>query len=119
MKRPRTRHSTGAAKQLSFLPEPPFCPKLPSRNSVAWDLLAVLLRAESLTQIDWLRLGYGWRLAAAVKELNYGGWGVQSSRIQDPQSDKAIAEYSLTARAKRAARKLFKSADMRLGGRHV
>ena len=108
MKRPRTRQSTGAAEQLSFIPEPPFCPILPSRNSAAGLALDALVTHPSVTQIDWLNRGHGWRLAAAIMELNYAGWEVQSYLLLQPGWPKPIAVYSLTAKARRAALRMRK-----------
>lgn len=108
MKRPRTRQSTGAAKQLSFIPEPPFCPILPNPNSAAGLALDALLEHSRITQIDWLRWNHGWRLAAAVMELNYAGWEVQSNLLHQTGWPKPIAVYSLTAKARRAALRMRK-----------
>ena len=108
MKRPRTRQSTGAAEQLSFIPEPPFCPIFPSPNSAAGLALKALLEHPFITQVQWLQWGHGWRLAAAIMELNYAGWDVQSYLLTQPGWPKPIAVYSLTARARRAALRMRK-----------
>lgn len=108
MKRPRTRQSTGAAEQLSFIPEPPFCPKFPNPNSAAGLALDALRERRFITQVQWLLLGHGWRLAAAIMELNYLGWEVQSTLLIQPGWPKPIAVYSLTTRARRAALRMRK-----------
>ena len=108
MKRPLTRQSKGAA-QLSLLPEQPFCPILPNSHSVAGLALDALIAHQSITQVDWLQWRHGWRLAAAIMELNYLGWEVQSRRVNHPSRTNPIAVYSLTGKAKRAAIRLRKS----------
>ena len=102
MKRPRTRQSTGAAEQLSFIPEPPFCPIFPNVHSAAGQVLLALLDGPT-TQLDWLALGKGWRLAAAVKELDYLGWPVDSVLLKRQGWPRPIAVYSLPPKAKQAA----------------
>ena len=90
------------AEQLSFLPDPPFCPILPPVHSAASLALDDLL-AGDVTQIDWLKTGKGWRLAAAVKELGYLGWEPKSILIQCADWKNPIARYSLPEKAKQAA----------------
>lgn len=89
-------------EQLSFLPEPPFCPLLPPHGSAAEQALNDLL-ARDLTQIDWLNERKGWRLSAAVKSLDYLGWEPKSIMVQHPEWPNAIARYSLPEKAKQAA----------------
>ena len=90
------------AEQLSFLPSPPFCPLLPPAHSAAARALDDLLQGD-LTQLDWLQTGNGWRLAAAVKELDYLGWEPKSVRVQCSGWSRKIARYSLPEKAKQAA----------------
>lgn len=80
-------------EQLSFLPDEPFCACLPPKGSLAETALFDLLERD-LTQRDWLREGKGWRLAAAVKELDYLGWQPKSIRVGRE------ARYSLHQAAK-------------------
>jgi hypothetical protein len=89
------------SEQLSFLPEPPFCPLLPPHGSAAEQALCDLLERD-LTQLDWLAEGKGWRLAAAVKELGYLGWEPISVLVLCNGWGKPIARYSLPAKAKQA-----------------
>ena len=99
---PNHANSTGAAgEQLSFLPTPEFCPILPPPNSAAERALLDLANRD-LTQIDWLNEGKGWRLAAAVKELDYLGWEPKSISVKCQDWSRAIARYSLSDAAKRA-----------------
>lgn len=108
MKRPLTLKSKGAA-QLSLLPEVVFCPILPNSHSAAGLALDALIAHPSITQLDWLKWRHGWRLAAAIMELNYLGWDVQSRRVTHHSQRNPIAAYSLTGKAKRAATRLRKS----------
>jgi hypothetical protein len=65
-KAPTTLQASGAlGEQLSRITTPLFCPTLPPRGSAAEQALTDLL-ARDLTQIEWLKEGKGWRLAAAV-----------------------------------------------------
>jgi hypothetical protein len=80
-------------EQLSFLPEESFFACLPPKGSQAETALFDLLERD-LNQRDWLREGKGWRLAAAVKELDYLGWQPKSIRVGRE------ARYSLPQAAK-------------------
>jgi hypothetical protein len=82
-------------EQLSFLPDEPFFACLPPKGSQAETALFDLLECD-LMQRDWLGegLGKGWRLAAAVKELDYLGWQPKSIRVGRE------ARYSLPQAAK-------------------
>ena len=90
------------SEQLSFLPAQLFCPILPPAHSAASQALNDLLKAD-VTQLDWLQSGYGWRLAAAVKELGYLGWEPKSIRVMSEGWGRPIARYSLPEKAKQAA----------------
>lgn len=90
------------SEQLSFLPDAPFCPLLPPHGSAAEQALYDLLERD-LTTPDWIGEGKGWRLAAAVKELDYLGWEPESILIRCDGWHNPIALYSLPAKAKQAA----------------
>lgn len=104
MKRPPAHQSKGAA-QLSLLPELAFCPKSPNPNSAESAALVALLEGE-LTQVDWLRRGKGWRLAAAIKELDYLGWEPESILLKREGWPRPIAVYQLPVKAKRLVKQL-------------
>lgn len=89
------------SEQLSFLPEPPFCPLLPPHGSAAEQALYDLMERD-LTTLDWINEGKGWRLAAAIKELGYLGWEPKSILVLCNGWGKPIARYSLPAKAKQA-----------------
>lgn len=89
-------------EQLSFLETPSFCPILPPRGSVAEQALHDLLEREWTTP-EWDDAGHGWRLAAAIKDLDYLGWEPISIRVPYPGRKRPIARYSLPQKAKQAA----------------
>lgn len=100
---PTSDQASGVSgEQNELFDLPAFCPILPPANSSAEQALTDLL-ARDLTQIDWLREGKGWRLSAAVKSLGYLGWEPISIMVRHPAWPKAIARYSLPAKAKQAA----------------
>lgn len=101
-KAPNRANSTGAFEQLSFLPTPEFCPILPTHGTKAAKALEDLMNGE-ITQLDWIPPNSfkGWRLAAAIKELDYFGWQPKSILITRGQHA-GIALYSLDAKAKAA-----------------
>ncbi len=98
-------------EQLSFLPEPEFFPIAPPHGSAAEQALYDLL-VRDWTTPEWDKAGNGWRLAAAVKDLDYLGWEPKSIRVQYPGRKRPIARYSLPAKAKQFM------ASMRQGGGH-
>ena len=90
------------SEQNELFDLPIFCPILPPRGSAAEQALDALL-VRDLTQLEWLNEGRGWRLAAAVKELDYLGWEPISIRVLCSGWVRPIARYSLSQRAKQAA----------------
>jgi hypothetical protein len=85
---------------------PIFCPLMPPRNSATEQVLLALLERE-LTQLEWLKAGNGWRLAAEIKELDYLGWEPISIRVKCNGWGRKIARYSLSPKAKQAAFALY------------
>lgn len=53
-------------------------PSAPQRGCKAWLALVDMLQHGPITHIHWLTMGRGWRLAAAIKELGYLGWPIES-----------------------------------------
>lgn len=98
----------GKNEQLSFLEEPDFMPLLPPAGSDAELALDDLCNGP-LTQIDWLNTGKGWRLSAAIKQLDYLGWEPQSVRKKCSGWRRAIAHYTLHTKALQAAYTLRKT----------
>ena len=111
VKAPTTVQASGAfSEQNELFDLPAFCPILPPRGSAAEQALDDLCNGD-LTQIDWLQSGNGWRLAAAVKELDYLGWKPKSIRVKCNGWSRKIARYSLTDQAKQAAYTLRHGGD--------
>jgi hypothetical protein len=94
---------------LPGLTPAPFNPTLPAPGSRAETLLHTLANSKTLTQPEWLAQGNGWRLAATVKELDYLGWQVRSTRVEVSGWPKPVAQYSLSGRARRLVAALRKA----------
>ena len=99
-------------EQIPMFEGPAFCPIMPPKNSLTEQALFDLL-ARDWTTPEWDKAGNGWRLAAAVKDLDYLGWDPISVRVPYAGSKRPIARYSLSAKAKQAA------SAMRQGGNHA
>ncbi len=89
---------SGRMAQGELFQCPKFTPTIPTAGTRAALALDDLKR-RPITQLDWLRPGRGWRLAAAVKELDYLGWPVRSERVKVAQCARPIALYSLPPEA--------------------
>jgi hypothetical protein len=97
-KAPKTCNAFGACgEQLSFLPSPIFSPIQPEKSTLPYLALRAMLK-DSITQIDWLELGHGWRLSATINILNEMGWCVISERCL--VNGKTIGIYSLPEKSK-------------------
>jgi hypothetical protein len=108
---PMADQTSGVSREQAELFDlPTFCPILPPKNSTAEQALNDLL-VRDLTQIDWLESGHGWRLAAAVKALDYLGWEPISIRVKCKGWVRKIARYSLPQKAKMAAYALRQGGD--------
>lgn len=92
---------TGHQFTLPGLTPAPFAPTPPAPGSRAETLLHTLANRKALTQLEWLALGNGWRLAATIKELDYLGWQVRRTRVEVAGWPKPVAQYSLSRRARR------------------
>jgi hypothetical protein len=101
-KAPRPSKVRGAIGQSELFDVPVFCPSLPPAHSYAAQALHDLLNG-TLTQLDWLQRGLGWRLAAAIKELDYLGWCPNSVRVKCAGWARPIALYSLPDFARQTA----------------
>jgi len=66
------------ADQPDLFPRMGLLPKAPPRGCRAWLALLDMLQHGPITHKDWLTIGRGWRLAAAIKELDYLGWPIKS-----------------------------------------
>jgi hypothetical protein len=99
-------------EQIPMFEGPAFCPLMPPRGSAAEQALFDL-SARDWTTPEWDDAGNGWRLAAAVKALDYLGWEPVSIRVKWKGCKRPIAQYSLHQKAKQAAY------TMRHGGDHA
>jgi hypothetical protein len=96
---------TTPPEQQAFWPEPLLNAQWPSPGTSADKLLMELASSGPITQIEWLALGMGWRLAATVNELNRLGWRLVEARTHRRGCDVSISEYSLTAPALEAVKR--------------
>lgn len=89
-------------KQLSLLPTDGLCPIWPAETSRESTALKLLFE-RPLNQLEWLKLGHGWRLAAVIKNLDYMGWR-PFSKLVSIGSQRNIASYELPEEMLRIAR---------------
>lgn len=105
-KAPNTSKAVGAfGEQLSLLPTPLFSPIQPEKSTLPHLALKEMLK-ESITQIGWLKLGYGWRLSATINILNEMGWCIISERCL--VNGKSIAIYRLPKKSRKVFLHLLK-----------
>lgn len=70
MKKTRnSRQAFSGSEQMSFLPEPDFNPKLPSKNTLAYKALSMMLRGKRITHRNFDANTCSWRLAAYIEIL--------------------------------------------------
>ena len=92
MKNPESRQASPGFEQTELF-ERHLTARFPSKDSQAGIALADLLKGAHLRQSEWLDVG--WRLAAAIKELDYLGWPVLSVPVHIEGRKRPIADYSL------------------------
>jgi len=82
MKKTRgSRQALTGSKQISFLPEPDFTPKLPSKNTLAFRALDLMLKGKKISHPDFEVKTSSWRLAAHIHVLKELGWPVQTIEV--------------------------------------
>lgn len=69
-------------KQMSFLPEPKYNPRMPSENSLAFKALSLLLRGRKVSHPAFEALTGSWRLAAHVHILKRLGWPIKVDKLE-------------------------------------
>jgi len=107
-KTPLTKQSHGVfIEQLTLIPEEPLSAIAPKVNSKESRALNHLL-TKPLTQVIWLEMGQGWRLAATICNLVNMGWQISSERVRTASSH--IALYQLSAEGKKAAKLMIGAA---------
>lgn len=99
-KTPGAVEGAGAnSEQLSFLPPSPLSPTMPEIHTAAWLALRDMVTLGPITQVDWLAMHRGWRLAAAIKALRYCGWPIDAEWLNGPQWRNPIKRYCLPPEA--------------------
>jgi len=88
-----TKYMGSFGKQLSLIPEPPFCPQFPNKSTLPREALDRLLTGEKLTQPSFGLTT--WRLSAYIKELDYFGWPIERREVPNPYGKNPITEYYL------------------------
>jgi hypothetical protein len=76
------RQASSGFKQISFLPEPEFNPKLPSKNTLAFQALNLMLHGKKISHPDFENDTSSWRLAAHIHCLNKLGWPIQTIDVK-------------------------------------
>jgi len=101
-KAPHAINETGAfCEQLSFLPQPVFCPTWPTKGTLADFALTMFMDGRMIDHPDFEKITQSWRLAAVVFQLRVLGWPIESIEIPSPTAEapsRAIALYYLPAR---------------------
>lgn len=112
MKKTRYRRQAfNGSKQLSFLPELDFNPKLPSKNTLAYIALSMMLCGKKITHRNFDVNTCSWRLAAYIDILkNDLGWPVQAediiSRSEKNPKKRYISRYFLSLDVIKKAKKI-------------
>ena len=81
--------------QLSFFGVDSFSPRMPSVGTRAWICLGILLSGKRLSQPVFLDMKQGWRLSAAIYDLNKLGWPDKRRSITHEWGRRPIREYWL------------------------
>lgn len=81
---------TRSHKQLSFLPEVDFSPGLPSKKTLAWRALLLMLKGKKISHLDFQGETNSWRLAAYIDILKKMGWPIMSIDIMHNTSGRCV-----------------------------
>ena len=99
-----SRQAYNGSKQMSFLPEPDFNPKLPKKNTLPWIALSLMLQGKKITHRSFDNKTESWRLAAVIHQLKKDfGWVIR---------DKDISQHTEKKPRRRTIRKYFLSLDI-------
>ncbi len=88
-------------KQTTFLPEPPFCPQWPTKNTLADIALRALMDGKMIDHNDFIDQTRSWRLGAVIFTLRTLGWPIATIEVPSPTEqcpDRVIALYRLDAK---------------------
>jgi hypothetical protein len=110
----KTRNSCQASsgsEQMSFLPEPDFNPKLPSKNTLTYKALSMMLRGKKITHRNFDTNTCSWRLAAYIEILkNDLGWPVCVEKIMycpvKKPKKRYVSRYFLSSGVIKKAKKM-------------
>lgn len=89
----KRREAPSVSKQLSFLPELDFTPRLPAKHTLAWGALAMMLKGKKISHPDFEDKTSSWRLAAHIHILNRLGWRIETMSVQHIASKKPRKRY--------------------------
>lgn len=73
--------ASNGSKQISFLPEPDFNLILPSKNTLAYRALSMMLQGKKISHPNFQDETSSWRLAAHIHVLKKLGWPVQTIEV--------------------------------------
>lgn len=68
--------------QLSLLPEPGYCPRQPSPNTLEAKCLKLMQEGKHLNHPSFQAITGSWRLAAVVYDLTCLGWPIERTDIR-------------------------------------
>lgn len=101
-KAPNATNESGAfCEQLSFLPQPVFCPTWPTKGTLADSALIMFMDGRMIDHPEFEDATQSWRLAAVVFQLRELGWPIESIEIPSPTAEapgRSIAMYYLPTR---------------------
>lgn len=73
---------------------------LPEPNTRRAHILEALQRGDTLTHVDGLNRGWGWRLAADIHALREMGWPIETLEVHQAAGGNPIARYRLAGGAR-------------------
>ncbi|HSW69288.1 MAG TPA: hypothetical protein VLI69_03890 [Gammaproteobacteria bacterium] len=122
MKNSRTKNKTrssrqalSGSKQMSFLPVPKFNPKFPSKATLEYRALSLMLRGLKISHLDFQDLTDSWRLAAYVLKLRKLDWPVDDEEISITSEKKPNVRYIKRYFLSSETLKLIKKIGVRYG----
>ncbi|MEO8401060.1 MAG: hypothetical protein ABI597_04590 [Gammaproteobacteria bacterium] len=110
------RQASNGSKQMSFLPEPDFNPKLPSKNTLSFQALYLMLQGRKISHLDFQSETHSYRLAVFIDDLNKLGWPIQKEDIKCSMGKKSKIR---NMRLYFLDRKIIAKSKKILGGAHV
>jgi hypothetical protein len=106
-----SRQASNGSKQTSFLPEPDFTPKLPSKNTLVSQALSLMLEGRVISHLDFQGETDSYRLAAYIHLLIKMSWPIQIEDVpftaQKKPNNRFIRRYFLDKKIIARAKKIF------------